>query len=146
MFRKITLQDEEIYFTLANEFYHSDGVLHAVEKRVITDTFDEIVRSDEYLEGYIIELDKKDVGYALLAKTFSPEVGGKCIWIEEIYIRDGYRGKGIGTKFFDFMYKKYNDATFRYRLEAVEENQNAIRLYEKQGFKKLNYIQMVKDK
>lgn len=146
MFRKINANDRQIYIDLANEFYHSDGVLHAVDQRVITDTYEEIARSDDYLECYLIEDNEKPVGYALLSKMFAPEVGGKCIWIEEIYIREGFRGQGYGSKFFDFLFDKYDSSTFRFRLEAVEENERAIKLYEKRGFKKLDYIQMVIDK
>ena len=146
MFKRINANDKEIYFDLANEFYHSDGVLHSVEQRVITDTFNEIVRSDNYLECYLIESNLETIGYALLSKMFSPEVGGKCIWIEEIYIRERFRGQGFGSKFFDFLFEKYNSSTFRFRLEAVEENARAIKLYKKLGFKRLDYIQMVIDK
>lgn len=146
MIRKITSNDRELYIELANEFYHSDGVLHAVDQRVITDTYDELIKSDLYLECFIVELENKPVGYALLSKMFSPEVGGKCIWIEEIYIREQYRGNGLGKEFFKFLFDKYDESTYRFRLEAVHENEKAMKLYEKQGFKVLDYVQMVIDK
>lgn len=146
MIRKITKDDRNLYIELANEFYHSDGVLHAVEQRVITDTFDELITRDIYLEAYIIENESNVVGYALLSKMFSPEVGGNSIWLEEIYIREKFRGQGAGTEFLEFLFKLYGESTLRFRLEAVEENEKAIKLYERKGFKKLDYIQMVLDK
>ncbi len=145
MIRKILKSDKETYLNLAKEFYSSDAVLHSVPDECRESTFNEMMRSDDYLVGYIIEHDKKCAGYAMLAKTFSPEVGGLCIWIEEIYILDDFQGNGLGTEFFNFIFKEFEGTAKRFRLEATRENQGAISLYEKLEFEGLDYFQMVKD-
>ncbi len=145
MIRRITKNDKELYLNLAKEFYSSDAVLHSVPDECRENTFNEMMRCDDYLVGYIIEYDEKHAGYAMLAKTFSPEVGGLCIWIEEIYILEGFQGKGLGTEFFNFIFKEFNGTAKRFRLEAIKENQGAISLYEKLEFEGLDYMQMVRD-
>ena len=74
---------------------------------------------------------------------FCREVGGKTVWIEELYIRDAYRGKGYGSEFFKWL--KENEPAARFRLEAEPSNFKAIKLYEKWGFCVLPYSQMVLD-
>ncbi|MEG2016007.1 MAG: GNAT family N-acetyltransferase [Oscillospiraceae bacterium] len=146
MIRPLTTTDKGIYLKLANEFYHSDAVLHAVAEHCMTNSFEEMMRSDNYLLGYIRECDSQCAGYAMLSKTFSPEVGGTCIWIEEIYILKDFRGKGLGKEFFEFIFDKFDGVSKRFRLEAIRENVGAISLYNKLGFEELDYLQMVLDK
>lgn len=81
-------------------------------------------------------------GYAMVAKSFSTEFGKPCIWIEDIYIKDDFRGQGIGKLFFDFLTEKYAGCLFR--LEVEEENTPAVALYKKCGFTELPYMEMKK--
>ena len=82
-------------------------------------------------------------GYAMVAKSFSTEFGKPCIWIEDLYIKPEYRGMGIGSKFFQYIEEKYPDAVKR--LEVEEENERAIKVYEKNGFEVLPYMEMKKE-
>ena len=83
MIRKITPADKELYLKLANEFYHSEAVLHPVPQKNIDATFCELMRSDVYTEGFIIERDGDTAGYALIAKKLF--AGGR---------RHGHLGRG----------------------------------------------------
>lgn len=78
----------------------------------------------------------------MLAKSFSTEFGKNCIWIEDLYIKDEYRGMGIGSNFFKYIEEKYTDVVFR--LEAEEENERAVKVYKKTGYKELPYYEMIK--
>ena len=93
-----------------------------------------------YLEGYVIEESKEIQGYAMIAKSFSTEFGKQCIWIEDLYIKDKYRGLGLGNMLIEFITKKFIDCIFR--LEVEEENERAIKLYKKCGFEVLPYMEM----
>ena len=78
----------------------------------------------------------------MIAKSYSTEFGKPCIWIEDLYVQEAYRGTGIGSRFFAFITDKYTNCIFR--LEAEEENETAIRLYKKCGFSVLPYVQLKK--
>lgn len=143
MIRRITEGDRELFIQLSAEFYHSDAVDHSVPKQVHVNTFDELMRGDEYLECYILESELGAAGYALLSRSFSPEVGGIIVWLEEIYITPENRSKGLGGEFFEYLFE--NIPAARYRLEAVPENERAKSLYSRMGFKPLGYEQMIKD-
>ena len=143
MIRKLKAGEKDLYFELVDEFYHSSAVLHPVDKLNYKRTFEEIVRSDVYTECFIIEYDGDIAGFALISKTFSQEAGGIVIWIEELFIRQQYRSKGLGKEFFEYL-EKHRPAA-RYRLEIEPKNVRAQMLYEKLGYKILDYRQMIKD-
>lgn len=143
MIRRVGEEDKEIFCTLMDEFYHSDAVLHPIPMEYIESTFDELIRSDMYLEGYLFEIETQIAGYSIVAKTFSPEAGGKTIWLEEVYIRPEFQGMGIGKDFFDFIESKTD--TKRLRLEVEYGNSRAISLYQRLGYKPLSYHQMIKE-
>ncbi len=145
MIRSISEKDRELYLQLTEEFYHSAAVLHAVPRTYMEKTFEEITSSGVYAEGFFICDGEEVCGYALISKSFSQEVGGKVVWLEEIYLRENSRGKGLGKEFFSFFKKKYASAR-RLRLEVEPDNVKAQKLYESLGFHELGYKQMVCDK
>ena len=144
MIREMRAQDQELYLAMTEEFYHSAAVLHPVAPELREATFQELLRSDRYVDGVVLEDEGEPVGYALLAKTFSQEVGGLVVWIEELYLRPACRGRGLGGAFFTFLRERYPEAR-RFRLELTRGNDGARRLYERQGFEELDYLQMVLD-
>lgn len=145
MIRKFTAQDRALYLQLTDEFYHSEAVLHPVPPQHRVATFEELMRSDTYAEGYVLESDGKVAGFALLSKTFSQEAGGLVVWIEELYLRPVFRGKGIGTHFLQECIKNRPPHVKRFRLEVEEKNHGAKKLYQRLGFQSLEYQQMVLD-
>lgn len=142
MYRKIEPEDREIYIQLSKEFYSSDAVLHAIPDENFEKTFELLMKGTPYADCYIFEHEGEAAGYALLAKTWSTEAGGNVIWLDEIYIRDKFRGKGIGTDFFAYLDSIADTA--RLRLEAEPDNEAAIRLYKRTGFRELPYVQFIK--
>lgn len=143
MIRPLNNEDKQIYIEMAREFYSTDAVWHSVPTAYFEKTFAEMMRSDVYAEGFVFELDGTVAGYALLAKTFSQEAGGLVVWIEEIYVKPQFRGKGLGGEFFKFLEKERPAA--RYRLEIEPENERAVALYRKNGFEMMPYGQMCKE-
>jgi ribosomal protein S18 acetylase RimI-like enzyme len=84
-------------------------------------------------------------GYALISLTWSNEAGGISVLLEEAFIAPEYQGQGLGTAFLDFIEREYKDSAKRLRLEVTHSNIRAIRLYEKKGYERFDYLQMVKD-
>lgn len=144
MFRPITENDWELYRGYVDAFYHTDAVNAPVPVGNYRVTFDEMLRSDTYVKGYIFEYEGTPCGFALLSKTFSQEAGGISVTIEEIYIEPQFRSKGLATEFFGWL--KAESGAMRLRLEVEDYNKGAMRLYERMGFELLPYLQMVIDK
>ena len=144
MFREIRSDDKNLYFDFVDKFYHTDAVNAPVPIENYEVTFNEMMRSDTYLKGYIFEWEGVPCGFALLSRTFSQEAGGISVTVEEIYIEPPYRGKGMGTAFFEYL--KREIPAMRFRIEVEDYNEGAKRLYERMGFELLPYLQMVIDK
>ncbi len=140
--RAMTMADKPEVLTMMRAFYASPAVFSNGSDEIFLADIDACVGDNPYLEGYIFE-DGNDIqGYAMIAKSFSTEFGKPCIWIEDLYIREGYRGRGIGAGFIDFITARYPDCLFRLEVEA--ENEDAVRLYERCGFTVLPYREMKK--
>lgn len=144
MIREMTAADRELYLEMGHRFYNSEAVLHQLPEGIYHKNFDEMLKSGPYIRGYIIEAEGQCAGYMILSFTFSAEVGGLVVLIEELYIDDAFRGKGLGTQALDYVRGAFPEAA-RFRLEVTEENQGAMRLYTRKGFKPLEYRQMVID-
>lgn len=142
--RKLQKEDKDLFLSFLHKFYHSEAVLHPTNAELHLNIFNEIIRSDTYLLCYVFAIDGEDVGYALLSKSFCPEVGGSIIWIEQLFINEEYRGQGIAGKFLSFIEKEFSPD--RIRLEVEEDNERAISLYKRNGYRFLPYLQMIKDK
>ena len=138
--RKLIPEDREIVIDMMRRFYNSPALITNGSEKIFANNFDSCLKNSPYLEGFAFTVEDKIIGYGMLAKSFSTEFGSQCIWIEDIYIEAEYRGQGIGSKFIQYVKDKYPDKILR--LEAEMDNKRALETYEKQGFKKLPYMEM----
>lgn len=144
MIRDLLPNDRDIFLSMVKIFYSSEAVAHNVDFKNFEATFNAAMNKSPFIRALIIEDDGIPAGYALLSFTYSNEVGGMVVLIEELYISDSYRGKGFGSQFLEFLEQEYPLAK-RFRLEVVKDNKKAIDLYSRFGYKSLDYAQMVKD-
>lgn len=145
MIRDFLQTDYDFYIEKAIEFYNTDAVLSPVPTSYFEDCFANIMQGSPFVKGLILELDEKQAGYALLAISYSCEVGGLVVWIEEIYVLPEFQGRGLGKELLNYVDTEYAH-TKRLRLEVCHSNKGAIKLYEKQGYTTLDYAQMIKDR
>ena len=135
MIRKFVPEDREDYIRFSTEFYNSSAVDKPVPREHFEQGFDEMMRSDVYVQGYMLVCDGNNVGYCVTMKTYSVEAGGITIWIDELFVLEEYRSKGLGRELFKLR---------RIRLEVELENGRAISLYKKMGFEPAPYDGMWK--
>ncbi len=140
--RPMNESDRNEVIEMMRIFYSSDAVFTNGSDEIFTSDFDNCIKDNPYLEGYIIDDNNTVIGYIMIAKSFSTEFGKPCIWIEDIYIKNEYRGKGIGYKILEYIAQKFDNAVIR--LEVEEENKRAVHIYEKCGFTILPYQEMIK--
>ena len=145
-FRDITAADHDLILPMVADFYRTDAVDHEVPVEIMERSFAACADPDEpLLRGVLVSRGEEAVGYVYLTFCYSAEVGGRCVFIEEIFLKEQFRGMGLGREIMDWMEKEY-PAVRRFRLEVTQVNKSAIRLYEKSGYKYLRYDQMVFDK
>ena len=145
-FRDLTPEDGPVVLPMAEAFYHSDAVDHPVDSAVLEQSFRAAACPDEpLLRGLLIQWDGEAAGYLYITQCYSAEVGGRCVFIEEIYLEPEYRRRGLGAQIMAWLEQEY-PAARRFRLEVTQVNQGAVRLYQRAGYEFLRYDQMVLDK
>ena len=140
--RSMTKQDKSSVFKMMKTFYASPAVFTNGSDEIFTIDIENCINNNPFLEGYIIQDSNNIQGYAMIAKSFSTEFGKQCIWIEDLYIKEEFRGLGHGKALLEFIAKKHSDCILR--LEVEEDNEKAINLYKKCGFTFLPYLEMKK--
>lgn len=140
--RHMEEKDRQIILEMMRAFYTSEAVFTNGSQEIFNTDIDNCINKSPYIEGYVFENNSSIQGYAMLAKSFSTEFGKHCIWIEDLYIKEEYRGIGIGNLFLNFIEDKYPH--FLFRLEVETENSRAINLYKGCGYDTLPYMEMKK--
>ncbi|MCR5505454.1 MAG: GNAT family N-acetyltransferase [Bacilli bacterium] len=139
--RDFLLEDKDYILIMMIEFYASPAVIHKPEVEVLKRNIDACLNPDIPLRGIVFTIDDKIVGYSMLAMSFSTEYGVPCVWIEDIFVKEKYRNRGIGTEFFNYLKREYPREQYRLRLEVEKDNERAISFYEQNGLTDIEYLQ-----
>ena len=142
MIRLMKEQDKNEVIGMMTVFYASEAVSTNGSREIFESDFNNCINSCPYLEGYVFEENDNICGYAMVAKSFSTEFGKPCIWIEDLYIKEEYRHKKLGSLFFDFLKDNYKDTI--QRLEVDKNNVFAIKAYKKNNFDEVDYLQFIR--
>ena len=105
---------------------------------------DEVVATEEILkesifnnnraEVVIVELDGKAVGYALYFYNFSTFNGKSGLYLEDLFIKKEFRGRGIGKEVFKFLVKKAKkEDCKRMEWSCLDWNEPSIKFYKSLG-------------
>lgn len=139
---KMQEEDRAEVLEMMRIFYASPMVSTNGSEEIFKADIDRCIAGSPYVEGYVFRDGAACCGYGMLARSYSTEFGKECVWIEDIYLKEEHRGKGIGGAFLRFVSEKFPDAL--QRLEVEEENTRAVGVYQKNGFSFLPYLEMKK--
>lgn len=85
---------------------------------------------------WLIASGKTVCGYLVLTDIFSFEYGGWIGFVDELFVKDSFRGKGIGKKAIGFIQSEAQKRNLKILyLEVEPHNKTAQGLYLNQGFK-----------
>lgn len=87
----------------------------------------------------IADYHGEPAGFALWFYTFSTFRGRHGIWVEDLYVRERFRGKGIGGVFLTALAQRCVDEQLgRLEWSVLDWNKSAITFYESTGARLLN--------
>ena len=143
--RPMASGDRDAVMAMVTDFYHSPAVEHQVDPAILERAFwDAVDPAQPLIEGLLLLEEDAPVGYCYLTWGYASEMGGKVLIFDELYFKDSCRGKGYGSQVFRRVMAEHPECR-RFRLEGTGANEGAARLYERLGFRFLQYNQMVLD-
>lgn len=87
----------------------------------------------------------RPVGYTFLTFVHSIEFGGRCGFVDELYVEPPARGRGVGRRALELVADAARSFGVRVLLlEVSPENERADRLYQSAGFAERKYRLMTK--
>ena len=144
-FRDFTADDEELFYKLANMFYESNVVAYSANQDNIRTTFSHCISGSPYIRGVFALYNNEVCGYVLLSYSYSNEYGGKIMALDEMFISDKFKNKGIGGHLCYKILYDYTDDIACIEAAVSQDNKRVMRLCERFGFVKDDYIFMHKD-
>jgi GNAT superfamily N-acetyltransferase len=131
--RKTTIEDIPLILSFIKELAEYEklsGEVSATDETLK----DYLFGTHKYAEVFIVEYGKKPAGQVLFFHNFSTFKGKPGIYIEDLYVKPQYRGKGIGKALISFIIelaKKRNCE--RVEWVVLNWNESAINFYNNAG-------------
>jgi len=94
---------------------------------------------DRFVEVLIAEYEEVEIGYAIFFKNFSTFLCKPGIYLEDLYVKPEFRGKGIGKALLEEIISLAKERNYgRVEWSVLDWNTPAIDFYKKIGAKQLN--------
>lgn len=142
LFKNFDKKNYDSLLKMMLEFYSSDAVDQPIDKEIVNKLLDDILSGEYSIKGVEAYYDNELVGFGVITSYYASEVAGITIQLEDLFIKEDYRSKGIAKSYFKTVMENHPEAV-RFRLEVCASNTKAIDLYKRMGFEKLEYDQMI---
>jgi len=127
-FKPLEIADIEVITQMMQDFYAIDN--YPMDVEVAKKLFQEFISNEHLGKSWLIYSENEIVGYIILAYIFSFEYGGKIAFVDELFIKETARGKGIGKEAIQFIQAEVPKLSLKLLyLEVEPHNENAQKLY-----------------
>jgi len=132
-YRPVLASDIDLTLAMMREFYAIDE--YPMDEHQSRQLFNMFLENESLGKSWLIVDDGDVVGYLILTFVFSFEFGGRIAFVDELYVSQRARGKGIGRSTVEFVKSeaKIHDVKMLY-LEVEHHNTLAQKLYGSAGF------------
>ena len=132
-FKPTQISDIPAIVEMMSEFYAIDN--YPIDAEKSRSLFAKFISDENYGKAWLIFDGQEIAGYMILTYVFSFEYGGKIAFIDELYIKENCRGKGIGKSSVVFLKTEAAKLSLKLLyLEVEHHNSNAQKLYLAAGF------------
>lgn len=142
IFKYFEEEHYDILLEMMLDFYSSDAVDHPIEKEIVVRLLEDILSGEHPIKGIEAYYNDKLVGFGVVTTYYTSEVAGTTVQLEDLFIQEEYRSRGIAKEYFKQVMESHPEAV-RFRLEVSPSNVKAIKLYDAMGFRRLDYNQMI---
>ncbi len=132
-----------VLLTMMKEFYQLEQLKFNEDK--LTNAVTLMLGNNDLGRIFLITSDGRFVGYSVVTFGFSLEFFGRDAIIDEIYVRENFRGKGIGSRLLKFIENLcQEEKIYALHLEVNRINTKAQDLYRRMGYKDHNRYLLTK--
>ena len=127
-FKPLEIIDISTITQMMQDFYAIDN--YPIDVEVAKNLFQEFISNEHLGKSWLIYTENEIVGYIILTFIFSFEYGGKIAFVDELFIKETARGKGIGKEAIQFIQREVPKLSLKLLyLEVEPHNENAQKLY-----------------
>ena len=127
-FKPLEIIDISTITQMMQDFYAIDN--YPIDVEVAKNLFQEFISNEHLGKSWLIYTENEIVGYIILTFIFSFEYGGKIAFVDELFIKENARGKGIGKEAIQFIQTEVTKLSLKLLyLEVEPHNENAQKLY-----------------
>ena len=128
-----TTQSAEILLPLVEKYHLFEGVEMTTEMR--SRVIQPLLGESSYGRIWLVSYQAHFIGYIAVCFCYSIEFCGRDAFIDEFYLEESYRGKGIGTEVLKLTLEEVKKLSVKaLHLEVARSNSKAIGLYRRIGF------------
>ncbi|HET7826616.1 MAG TPA: GNAT family N-acetyltransferase [Anaeromyxobacter sp.] len=135
MWRPARREDGEEIVSMCLALYREDPGVEEVSAEHVRGTLAVFERQPARGRAVVAEVGGRVAGYAFLVPFWSNGAGGEVCEVDELYVRSGRRGEGLGTALFEEIDAGRFGAFAATALGVSPGNARARRLYERLGFR-----------
>jgi GNAT superfamily N-acetyltransferase len=137
------LADLDLLMQLLKEFCDYDH--HPFVPDQVRQATEYLINNPRYGHIWLMTVEGETAGYAVLTLGYSLEYHGIDAFVDEIFLREPYRGLGIGTQTFEFIENEGRQLGVKaLHLEVERLNTKARAFYDKVGYQAQDSFLMTK--
>jgi ribosomal protein S18 acetylase RimI-like enzyme len=142
-FRRAAIADLPDVVRMVRQFHGEEGI--DSNEDTVTDSLRRLVGDDSLGRIWLVSEDSKLAGYVILTFGYSIEFRGRDAFVDELYIEEPHRDRGLGLKTLHFVQAAAAELGIRaLHLEVAHTNERAAGLYHRLGFQKHDRALMTK--
>ena len=125
--------DIDTIIKFVQELYKHEDI--RFNESLVMTALSQLLQDDSLGYVWLIYYGEEAIGYVVLTFGYGLEFGGRDALVDELYIREEYRGAGVGTKVLEFITEFCNSLGIKaIHLIVERKNNKAHSLYRKMGF------------
>lgn len=99
---------------------------------------------DAVAEAVLATIDGEPVGFALFYPTYSTIVGRRGVHLEDLYVRPGHRGSGVGRVLLAHLAGLAERRGGRLEWWVLRTNDSALRFYRRSGARSVDELEVMR--
>ncbi|MCR8980753.1 GNAT family N-acetyltransferase [Brevibacillus laterosporus] len=136
--------DYNEFLEMVKSLYSEDLEGQPMTRTKVNSTINECKKNPQKIRIFILLHNNEIIGYSILVFYWSNEFGGNILFIDELYVKEDSRGRGIGAYFLTYIEKMDNIVALQ--LETNPSNKRVCNYYTRLGFEVVGNTQLIKTK